>query len=223
MNKGVEKGRDLDDAEVLQVVGVAGEAAARLDRAVLEGRPHRSRRQGDRRDRGARAVPAAGRVSRRRSTPPSPRRSPRPAPRSPKDMGKVMKAVMPKLAGKNADGRAVNEAVRRTAWRADPSFPVRHVRALGRVGRRRDDDQPRARAWSASRCWPHYFGASDAMDAYNVALPHSQPVPRPVRGGRDERRVRADLHAAARRVRARQSAWRLGNLVINGAARRSPA
>ena len=32
---------------------------------------------------------------------------------SPKDMGKVMKAVMPKLAGKNADGRAVNEAVRR--------------------------------------------------------------------------------------------------------------
>ena len=32
---------------------------------------------------------------------------------SPKDMGKVMKAVMPKLAGKNADGKAVNEAVRR--------------------------------------------------------------------------------------------------------------
>ena len=30
-----------------------------------------------------------------------------------KDMGKVMKAVMPKLAGKNADGRTVNEAVRR--------------------------------------------------------------------------------------------------------------
>ena len=32
---------------------------------------------------------------------------------SPKDIGKVMKAVMPKLAGKNADGKAVNEAVRR--------------------------------------------------------------------------------------------------------------
>jgi uncharacterized protein YqeY len=32
---------------------------------------------------------------------------------SPKDMGKVMKAVMPKLAGKNADGKVVNEAVRR--------------------------------------------------------------------------------------------------------------
>jgi hypothetical protein len=31
-----------------------------------------------------------------------------------KDIGKVMKAVMPKLAGKNADGKAVNDAVRRT-------------------------------------------------------------------------------------------------------------
>ena len=30
-----------------------------------------------------------------------------------KDIGKVMKAVMPRLAGKHADGRAVNEAVRR--------------------------------------------------------------------------------------------------------------
>jgi uncharacterized protein YqeY len=33
---------------------------------------------------------------------------------SAKDMGKVMKAVMPKLAGKNADGRTINESVRRT-------------------------------------------------------------------------------------------------------------
>ena len=32
---------------------------------------------------------------------------------SPKDLGKVMKAVMPKLAGKNADGRTINDAVRR--------------------------------------------------------------------------------------------------------------
>jgi uncharacterized protein YqeY len=32
---------------------------------------------------------------------------------SPRDIGKVMKAVMPKLAGKHADGRAVNESVRR--------------------------------------------------------------------------------------------------------------
>jgi uncharacterized protein YqeY len=32
---------------------------------------------------------------------------------SAKDVGKVMKAVMPKLAGRTADGRVVNEAVRR--------------------------------------------------------------------------------------------------------------
>ena len=32
---------------------------------------------------------------------------------SPKDMGKVMKAVMPKLAGKNADGKTINDVVRR--------------------------------------------------------------------------------------------------------------
>lgn len=30
-----------------------------------------------------------------------------------KDLGRVMKAVMPKLAGRNADGRTVNEVVRR--------------------------------------------------------------------------------------------------------------
>jgi hypothetical protein len=29
-----------------------------------------------------------------------------------KEMGAVMKAVMPRLAGKNADGRAVSEAVK---------------------------------------------------------------------------------------------------------------
>jgi uncharacterized protein len=31
----------------------------------------------------------------------------------PKDIGKVMKAVMPKLAGSSADGKAVNDLVRR--------------------------------------------------------------------------------------------------------------
>ena len=112
MNKEVEKGRDLEDAEALQVVAslvkqrrdsieqftkagrtdlVAKEAA---DIAVLEHflPPAATAEEIDA------AVTAA--IAESGAT-------------SAKDMGKVMKAVMPKLAGKNADGKAVNEAVRR--------------------------------------------------------------------------------------------------------------
>jgi uncharacterized protein len=113
MNKGVEKGRDLDDAEVLQVVGSLVKqrrdsieqfkAAGRTDlvdkeaaeMAVLDAflPPAASAAEIDA------AVAAA--ITETGAT-------------SAKDMGKVMKAVMPKLAGKSADGRAVNEAVRRS-------------------------------------------------------------------------------------------------------------
>ena len=112
MNKGVEKGRDLDDAEVLQVVASLVkqrrdsvdqfQQAGRTDLvdketaeiAVLEQYlpPAASADEIDA------AIAAA--IAETGAT-------------SAKDMGKVMKAVMPKLAGKNADGRAVNEAVRR--------------------------------------------------------------------------------------------------------------
>jgi uncharacterized protein YqeY len=112
MNKGVEKGRDLDDAEVQQVIaslvkqrrdsieqfGKAGRQDL-VDKetgeiGVLEQYlpPAASPEEVDA------AVAAA--IAESGAT-------------SPKDMGKVMKAVMPKLAGKNVDGRAVNEAVRR--------------------------------------------------------------------------------------------------------------
>jgi uncharacterized protein len=112
MNKGVEKGRDLEDAEVLQVV--AGLVKQRRDSieqftkggrtdlvdketaeiAVLEAYlpPAVTPEEIDA------AVAAA--IAETGAT-------------SAKDMGKVMKVVMPKLAGKNADGKAVNEAVRR--------------------------------------------------------------------------------------------------------------
>ncbi len=114
MNKGVEKGRDLDDAEVLQVVASLVKQRRDSIEQFAQGRPHRPGRQGDRRDRDARALPAAGRLrrrdrGRRRCGDCRDRRDV-----GSKDMGKVMKAVMPKLAGKNADGKAVNEAVRRT-------------------------------------------------------------------------------------------------------------
>jgi uncharacterized protein len=113
MNKGVEKNRDLDDGEVLQVVAALVkqrkdsveqfEKAGRADLvaketgeiAILQAYlpPAASTEEIEA------AVAAA--IAETGAT-------------SAKDMGKVMKAVMPKLAGKNADGKAVNEAVRRT-------------------------------------------------------------------------------------------------------------
>src|SRR5262249_9973236 len=112
MNKGVEKGRDLDDGEGVQVVASLVNQrrdsieqfskAGRSDLvdketgeiAVLEGYmpPAASPDEID-------AAVAAAIAETGAS--------------SPKDIGKVMKAVMPKLAGKSADGRTVNETVRK--------------------------------------------------------------------------------------------------------------
>ncbi len=112
MNKGVEKGRDLEDAEVLQVVSSLVKQrrdsieqfskAGRTDLAeketaeiaVLEQYLPPAATAGEIDEAVAAAITETGAAS-------------------PKDIGKVMKAVMPKLAGKNADGRTVNEAVRR--------------------------------------------------------------------------------------------------------------
>jgi uncharacterized protein YqeY len=112
MNKSVEKGRDLEDAEVLQVIASlvkqrrdSIEQFARAGRsdlvdketgemAVLQAYLPPSATPGEIDTAVAEAIAETGASS-------------------PKDIGKVMKAVMPKLAGKNADGKAVNEAVRR--------------------------------------------------------------------------------------------------------------
>jgi uncharacterized protein YqeY len=112
MNKEVEKGRTLEDAEILQVVAslvkqrrdsieqfekggrhdlVAKESA---EVAVLEAYLPPAASAADIEAAIDAAIAETGASSA-------------------KDMGKVMKAVMPKLAGTNADGRAVNEAVRR--------------------------------------------------------------------------------------------------------------
>ena len=113
MNKSVEKGRDLEDAEVLQVVASLVKQrrdsieqfakAGRTDLvdkesgeiAVLQAYLPPSATPDEINAAVAEAIAETGATS-------------------PKDMGKVMKAVMPKLAGKNADGKAVNDAVRRT-------------------------------------------------------------------------------------------------------------
>ena len=112
MNKGVEEGRDLDDAEVVKVVSTlvkqrrdAIEQFAKAGRTdlvdketaeivVLQEYLPPAATSADIDAAVAEAIAETGAAS-------------------VKDIGKVMKAVMPRLAGKNADGRAVNEAVRR--------------------------------------------------------------------------------------------------------------
>jgi uncharacterized protein YqeY len=112
MNKGVEKGHDLEDAEVLQVV--ASLVKQRRDSVEQFGKAGRT----DLVDKETAEIsvleeylPPA--VSAEEIDAAVAAAIAETGAASAKDMGKVMKAVMPKLAGKNADGRAINEAVRR--------------------------------------------------------------------------------------------------------------
>lgn len=112
MNRGVEKGRDLDDAEVIQVIGSLvkqrrdaidqfGKAGRQdlVDKesaevAVLEEYQPPAASESDIADAVTAAVAEVGATS-------------------PKDMGKVMKVVQSRLAGKTVDGRVVSESVKR--------------------------------------------------------------------------------------------------------------
>ena len=112
MNKSVEKGRDLDDGEVLQVVASLVKQrrdsidqfakAGRTDLveketaeiAVLEQYQPPAATPSEIDAAVAAAIAETGAASQ-------------------KDIGKVMKAVIPKLSGKTADGKTINEAVRR--------------------------------------------------------------------------------------------------------------
>jgi uncharacterized protein len=112
MNKGVEKGRDLDDAEVLQVVS----SLVKQRRDSVEQFSRAGRTDLVEKETGEIAVlerylpPAASAEEIDAAVTAAISET---GAASPKDMGKVMKAVMPKLAGKNADGRTINDAVRR--------------------------------------------------------------------------------------------------------------
>jgi uncharacterized protein YqeY len=112
MNKGIEKSHDLDDAEVLQVVSTL--VKQRRDSIEQFSKAGRT----DLVDKETAEIkvleeylpPAASAADIDTAIDEAIAES---GATSVKDMGKVMKAVMPRLAGKNADGRAVNEAVRR--------------------------------------------------------------------------------------------------------------
>jgi uncharacterized protein len=112
MNKDVEKGHDLDDAEVLQVVS----SLVKQRRDSIEQFSKAGRTDLVDKETGEIAVlehylpPAASAVEIEAAVTEAIAAT---GAASPKDMGKVMKAVMPMLAGKNADGKVVNEIVRR--------------------------------------------------------------------------------------------------------------
>ena len=112
MNKGVEKGRDLDDAEVLQVVGaLAKQRRDSIEQFAKAGRTDLvDKETAEMKILDAFLPPAASAADIDAAVAAAITET---GATSAKDMGKVMKAVMPMLGGKTADGRAVNEAVRR--------------------------------------------------------------------------------------------------------------
>jgi len=113
MNKGVEKGRDLDDPEVLQVVAsLVKQRRDSIEQFQKAGRTDLvDKEAGEVKVLEAYLPPAASAEDIAAAVAAAIAET---GATSSKDIGKVMKAVMPKLAGKNADGRAVNEAVRRS-------------------------------------------------------------------------------------------------------------
>ena len=112
MNKGVEKGRDLEDAEVLLVVSsLVKQRRDSIEQFSKAGRTDLVEKEtGEIKVLEAYLPPAASAADIDAAVAAAIAET---GATSPKDMGKVMKAVMPMLAGKNADGKAVNEAVRR--------------------------------------------------------------------------------------------------------------
>ena len=112
MNKEVEKGRALDDAEALQVVGaLVKQRRDSVEQFTAGGRQDLAdREQAEIRflerylppapDPAAIAEAVEAAVAETGAA-------------GPKDMGKVMKPVMARLAGQSVDGRAVSDAVKK--------------------------------------------------------------------------------------------------------------
>ena len=113
MNKGmVEKGRELNDAEVLQVVAsLVKQRRDSIDQFAKAGRTDLVEKETGEIAILEHYLPPA--VSADEIDAAVAEAIAETGASSPKDMGKVMKAVMPKLAGKNVDGRTINETVRR--------------------------------------------------------------------------------------------------------------
>jgi uncharacterized protein YqeY len=112
MNKSVEKGRDLEDPEVLQVIAsLVKQRRDSIEQFANAGRTDLVEKETAELSVLNQYLPAAASSEEIEAAVAAAIAETGAA--SPKDMGKVMKAVMPKLAGKHADGRTVNEVVRR--------------------------------------------------------------------------------------------------------------
>ena len=113
MNKGVEKKGDLDDSEVLQVVAsLVKQRRDSVDQFQKAGRADLVEKESGEIAILQEYLPPA--ISQAEIDAAVAEAIAETGATSARDIGKVMKAVMPKLAGKNADGKAVNEAVRRS-------------------------------------------------------------------------------------------------------------
>ncbi len=111
-NKQIEKGRDLDDAEALQVVAsLVKQRRESIEQFLKGGRADLVEKETREIQILEAYLPPAmdaveldalvqAAITETGAT-------------SPKDMGRVMKDLMPRLAGRGVDGKAVNELVRR--------------------------------------------------------------------------------------------------------------
>jgi hypothetical protein len=112
MNKGVDKGRDLDDAEVQQVVAsLVKQRRDSIEQFAGAGRTDLVDKETAELGVLSEYLPPAAGVEEIDAAVAA--AIAETGATSGKDLGKVMKAVMPKLAGRNADGRVVNDTVRR--------------------------------------------------------------------------------------------------------------
>lgn len=112
MNKEVEKGRALDDAESLQVVNaLVKQRRDSVDQFAAAGRQELADKEQAEIDFLGRYLPPAADPAAIAAAVEAAVAETGAA--GPKDMGKVMKAVMVRLAGMTADGRLISELVKK--------------------------------------------------------------------------------------------------------------
>jgi uncharacterized protein len=112
MNREIEKGRALDEAEAQQVVAsLIKQRRDSVEQFTAGGRPELAAREtAEIAVLEAYVPPPLDPAEVERAVDEAVRET---GATAAKDMGRVMKAVMPRLAGRGADGRVVNEIVRR--------------------------------------------------------------------------------------------------------------